>query len=248
MEPNVDRGMWSVVVLLAAIVIGGVVLLAFPKISGKIVNNMDDTVSKAFEGKTPSWVNETTKDNEMIEFKDEIAFLKEMSNLNFQKVEAIDYRFQYNFKSEPVIKYKNHEVDEWGVEDATYVNFDVADLKEDKTDNVLFVDNRSNTHADRNDEIAVVGLIKNTGESSISIKNHPANKRVIVKPGETKFVNLFGGYKAGSNPDQTKYYQVNFGSVEENKKTELTYYGMFLVKGADDIAMYKSKLNEYNLK
>ena len=57
MEPNVGRMQWSVVVLLAAIVIGGVVLLAFPRISGKIANNMDDTVNNAFNGKKPLWVN-----------------------------------------------------------------------------------------------------------------------------------------------------------------------------------------------
>ena len=55
MKPNVDRGMWSVVALLAAIVIGGVVLLAFPKITGKIANNMDETVNGAFSGETPKW-------------------------------------------------------------------------------------------------------------------------------------------------------------------------------------------------
>ena len=58
MEPNVDRGMWSVVVLLAAIVIGGVVLIAFPKISGKIANGMDGAVTGAFKGKTPKWARE----------------------------------------------------------------------------------------------------------------------------------------------------------------------------------------------
>ena len=59
MEPNVDRGMWSVVALLAAIVIGGVVLLAFPKITGKITNNMNSTVNEAFEGGVPSWVSDS---------------------------------------------------------------------------------------------------------------------------------------------------------------------------------------------
>ena len=55
MEPNIDRGMWSVVVLLAAIVIGGVVLIAFPKITGKITNNMNSSVDQAFKGEVPPW-------------------------------------------------------------------------------------------------------------------------------------------------------------------------------------------------
>ena len=58
MEPNIDRGMWSVVVLLSAIVIGGVVLIAFPKTSSKIANSMNDTVEKAFAGEKPPWVKE----------------------------------------------------------------------------------------------------------------------------------------------------------------------------------------------
>ena len=63
MEPNVDRGMWSVVALLAAIVIGGIVLIAFPKISGKITNSMNDTVNKAFEGETPGWIQKNDEPN-----------------------------------------------------------------------------------------------------------------------------------------------------------------------------------------
>ena len=81
MEPNVDRMQWSVVVLLAAIVIGGVVLLAFPRISGKIANNMDDTVNKAFKGDSPSWIegsgsedNKTDEDKNKDEFFDEVIF------------------------------------------------------------------------------------------------------------------------------------------------------------------------------
>ena len=79
MEPNVDRGMWSVVVLLAAVVIGGVVLIAFPKISGKIVNNMDESVEKAFEGNTPKWVNDSSEldVNNVLGFLDEISKYEE---------------------------------------------------------------------------------------------------------------------------------------------------------------------------
>ena len=69
MEPNVDRGMWSVVALLAAIVIGGVVLIAFPKISGKIANNMNSSVDQAFKGEVPSWVDSNTTENEQDEFR-----------------------------------------------------------------------------------------------------------------------------------------------------------------------------------
>ena len=50
MEPNVDRMQWSVVALLGAIVIGGVILLAFPKITAKIVSSADKQVDDAFSG------------------------------------------------------------------------------------------------------------------------------------------------------------------------------------------------------
>ena len=53
MEPNVDRGMWSVVALLAAIVIGGVVLIAFPKIGSKVTQGMSESVDLAFKGEGP---------------------------------------------------------------------------------------------------------------------------------------------------------------------------------------------------
>ena len=44
MEPNIDRMQWSVVAMLGAVVIGGVILLAFPRISGKIANGMNDLI------------------------------------------------------------------------------------------------------------------------------------------------------------------------------------------------------------
>ena len=71
MEPNIDRMQWSVVALLAAIVIGGVVMLAFPKISGKIANNMDESVEQAFKGDKPGWMGGTdSEDNDKDEEKE----------------------------------------------------------------------------------------------------------------------------------------------------------------------------------
>ena len=82
MEPNVDRGMWSVVALLAAIVIGGVVLIAFPKISGKIANNMDDTVNKAFEGGRPQWAEDQGVEIKLSSFTKEFSITTLGDNRN----------------------------------------------------------------------------------------------------------------------------------------------------------------------
>ena len=56
MEPNVDRGMWAVVALLAAIAIGGLVLVFFPKIAEKITGGMNDAIDDSIGGDgMPDW-------------------------------------------------------------------------------------------------------------------------------------------------------------------------------------------------
>ena len=127
MEPNVDRGMWSVVVLLAAIVIGGVVLIAFPKISGKIANSMEDTVSKGFSGEMPAWVNE---DSEAKEPNDDVNFeniesqyenfLKTKEALQFEGVSSRADHWQ-PYQGSKVSLEQGVEVSEWNTKEATRI-------------------------------------------------------------------------------------------------------------------------------
>ena len=122
MEPNIDRMQWSVVALLGAIVIGGIVLLAFPKISGKIANNMDDSVDKAFKGETPSWVTpgdesedekETEKEQEgLIKFVDsEIVVDMRSNRASYNKDVNFTYKGEGELKFYYTEKGKKEDVD-----------------------------------------------------------------------------------------------------------------------------------------
>ena len=113
MEPKVDRGMWSVVALLAAIVIGGVVLIAFPKISGKIANNMDDTVSKAFNGDSPKWLESAVyRDKDFHEIDGKNVF--NIQKLNFQSANRDTQVFKTKTSSSNVVNLFSKETSRVG--------------------------------------------------------------------------------------------------------------------------------------
>ena len=220
MEPNVDRGMWSIVVLLAAIVIGGVVLLAFPKISAKIATNMDETVGGAFKGDIPSWVNDQ---NEKTNYKKEMGFLRDIEYFIKDKPIRINH---YNYFKEP-----SHEIKEidtyhskqWNEKQSTRIRYTVGE-RIHGTSTTSMLKTYGPGAPEIGEKIYLFGIITNHSEKNIWMKNHAihgaSNAELKIAPNETKFVNIQGVSKGG-NVSQTTFFGLNPGEI-----MDVEFYGL----------------------
>ena len=234
MEPNIDRGMWSVVALLAAIVIGGVVLIAFPKISGKIANSMDSTVDEAFIGNTPSWVVES-------EEKRAIKFLDEVEKISQQDTEpSYVTDFHTGNKNTKFVKEK-YKDSEWGVSNASYFEGIQGKRKENYGFNIFAVLEPKASIAGKGNNEEYYTLMKNEGDTTIRLKFHSVSKYEELEPGETKFFAITG--------DITDAYksQIHVMSQPEGTQVKLKYYKPAMVRN-ENIPLAHELLEKHGLK
>ena len=246
MEPNVDRGMWSVVVLLAAIVIGGVVLLAFPKISGKIVGNMNESVDLAFKGETPKWVVDNSFEGKMDQnddIRNAVAFLKDAKKLELSSPKKPTFYtyFEGNEIHEHVVGQYN--MDEWGVKDASKIKMTLGKRREDTKSNMFYLLTSYADKPNKGVRIVQLGLLKNEGEGVVKVANNSTSKITSIKPGETKLI-VLDGEATGHGYLQTHFI---YQDQEKTNEIELTYYG-FAITDPSKTSELDKLLADYNIK